>query len=62
MTWDINAPQGNESGKIKWERPFQNNQQHGVEKQYAADGAVEKTIYWVKGTQVSEEEYRAKGK
>lgn len=50
------------SGKIKWERPFRNNKQHGVEKQYSADGAVEKTLYWLDGTQVSEEEYRAKGK
>jgi antitoxin component YwqK of YwqJK toxin-antitoxin module len=50
------------NGRIKWERPFRNNRQHGVEKQYAADGAVEKTLYWLDGTPVSAEEYRAKGK
>jgi len=31
-----------------------------VEKQYSADGLVEKVFYWVKGCQVSAEEYRAK--
>lgn len=46
------------SGALKWERPFRDNLQHGVEKQYAADGAVEKTIYWIKGDAVSEDAYR----
>ncbi|NQT91824.1 MAG: hypothetical protein HQ559_03615, partial [Lentisphaerae bacterium] len=46
------------NGKIKWERIFENNRQHGVERHYAADGKVEKTIYWIEGDQVSEEAYR----
>jgi antitoxin component YwqK of YwqJK toxin-antitoxin module len=50
------------SGKLKWERPFKDNRQHGVEKQYAADGALEKTLYWLEGNPVSEEDYRAKEK
>ena len=48
------------NGKIKWERPYRNNRQHGEEKQYGADGAVEKTLYWLDGSSVSEEAYRAK--
>lgn len=50
------------SGKIKWERPFKNNQQHGIEKQYAADGVVEKTLYWLDGNPVSEDDYRKHAK
>jgi antitoxin component YwqK of YwqJK toxin-antitoxin module len=46
------------NGALKWERPFRDNLQHGVEKQYAADGLVEKTIYWFKGNAVSEDDYR----
>lgn len=47
------------NGTLKWERPFKDNRQHGVEKQYAGDGAVEKTLYWLDGNPVSEEAYRA---
>lgn len=49
------------NGKPKWERPYKNNRQHGIEKQFAADGAVEKTLYWFEGNPVSAEEYAKKG-
>jgi antitoxin component YwqK of YwqJK toxin-antitoxin module len=47
------------NGKPKWERPFKDNRQHGVERQYDGDGKVEKTLYWLNGGQVTAEEYRA---
>ncbi len=50
------------NGKLKWERPFRNNKQHGVEKQYSADGTLEKTMYWLAGNPVSEDEFRKKAK
>jgi antitoxin component YwqK of YwqJK toxin-antitoxin module len=46
------------SGQLKWERPFRDNRQHGVEKQYTADGKIEKTVYWLDGRSVTEDEYR----
>ena len=46
------------NGKLKWERPFKDNRQHGVEKQYAADGKVERTVYWLNGRDVTAEDYR----
>lgn len=49
------------NGKLKWERPFKNNSQHGIEKQYGVDGTIEKSIYWLSGNQVSAEEYQKKG-
>jgi antitoxin component YwqK of YwqJK toxin-antitoxin module len=49
------------SGQLKWERPFKDNRPHGVEKQYAADGTVDKTLYWWEGDPVSAEDYRRKG-
>ncbi len=49
------------NGTPKWERPFKDNRQHGVEKQYAADGTLEKTIYWRNGNQVPAEDYARKG-
>lgn len=50
------------SGKLKWERPFKDNRQHGIEKQYSIDGAVDKTLYWLNGSQVTAEEYAKKAK
>jgi antitoxin component YwqK of YwqJK toxin-antitoxin module len=47
-------------GKPKWERPFKDNRQHGVEKQYDGDGKVDQTLYWLNGSRVSAEEYRKK--
>lgn len=48
------------NGKPKWERPFKDNQQHGVERQYDGDGRIEKTLYWLDGGRVTEAEYRAR--
>lgn len=50
------------NGKLKWERPFKDNRQHGVEKQYAADGTLERTLYWLNGRDVPAEEYRKQAK
>ena len=49
------------SGKLKWERPFKDNRQHGIEKQYAVDGTVEKTVYWLNGDSMTAEEYKKQG-
>lgn len=46
------------NGKLKWERPFKDNRQHGVEKAFDGDGKPEKTAYWLNGNQVPEAEYR----
>jgi len=46
------------NGKPKWERPFKDNLQHGIEKHYAEDGTVEKTVYWIGGEQVTEEAFK----
>ncbi len=46
------------NGGLKWERPFRDNRQHGIEKQYAVDGKVEKSVYWLNGNPVSAEAYQ----
>jgi antitoxin component YwqK of YwqJK toxin-antitoxin module len=45
------------SGKVKWERPFEDNVQHGIETHYEEDGAVVRTKYWLKGEEVPKEEF-----
>jgi hypothetical protein len=50
------------NGTPKWERPFRDNLQHGLEKQFAADGSVEKERHWIDGDPVSAEEFAAKFK
>jgi len=50
------------TGKPKWERPFKNNLQHGVEKHYSEDGTVEKVRYWIAGEEVAEQEFKQKFK
>jgi antitoxin component YwqK of YwqJK toxin-antitoxin module len=47
-------------GKPKWEKPFRENKQHGVEKQFAPDGTVERERFWIDGDPVSAEEFKAK--
>lgn len=48
------------NGKPKWERPFRGNLEHGKETQYAPDGTVERSVYWLEGDRVSEDEYRTR--
>jgi antitoxin component YwqK of YwqJK toxin-antitoxin module len=49
-------------GKPKWEKPFRNNLQHGIEKQFAPDGMLERERHWIDGDAVSAEEFQAKYK
>lgn len=49
-------------GKPKWEKPFRNNLQHGIEKQFAPDGKLERERHWIDGDTVSPEEFKAKYK
>jgi antitoxin component YwqK of YwqJK toxin-antitoxin module len=37
------------SGKLKWERPFKDNEMHGVEKHYTPEGDVERSVTWQNG-------------
>ena len=39
-------------GSLKWERPFKDNELHGIERHFAPDGGEEKTRYWVAGEPV----------
>jgi len=50
------------SGQLKWERPFKDNVQHGIEKHYEADGKLETMLYWLEGQEVTKEELDAKFK
>jgi antitoxin component YwqK of YwqJK toxin-antitoxin module len=49
-------------GKPKWEKPFRDNLQHGIEKQFAPDGTVERERHWIEGDPVTAEEFAAKVK
>lgn len=49
-------------GKTKWEKPFHNNLQHGVEKQFSPDGKLERERHWIDGDTVTPEEFKAKYK
>ena len=51
-----------ESGQLQREMLFKNNLQHGPEKQYAADGKLEKTKYFLDGEEVPEGVYKDKYK
>ena len=45
------------SGKPKWERPFRDNLQHGIERHWEEDGSEVRTRYWVNGEMVPKEEF-----
>jgi antitoxin component YwqK of YwqJK toxin-antitoxin module len=47
------------NGQVKWEQPFVDNKQHGIETHYEADGTVNKTKYWLAGDEVDEAAYLA---
>lgn len=49
-------------GKPKWEKPFRGNLQHGIEKQFAPDGSLERERHWIDGDTVTAEEFAAKFK
>lgn len=49
-------------GKPKWEKPFRDNLQHGIEKQFAPDGSLERQRHWIAGDTVTAEEFAAKVK
>lgn len=49
-------------GKPKWEKPFRDNMQHGVEKQFSPDGKLERERHWIDGDTVTPEEFKAKYK
>jgi antitoxin component YwqK of YwqJK toxin-antitoxin module len=49
-------------GKPKWEKPFRNNVQHGVEKEFAPDGTLERERHWIDGDTVTAEEFATKFK
>jgi len=46
-------------GKPKWEKPFRDNLQHGIEKQFAPDGSLERERHWIDGDTVTAEEFKA---
>jgi antitoxin component YwqK of YwqJK toxin-antitoxin module len=47
-------------GKPKWEKPFRDNLQHGIEKQFAPDGTLERERHWIAGDTVTREEFKAR--
>jgi antitoxin component YwqK of YwqJK toxin-antitoxin module len=45
-------------GKPKRELRFRKNKQHGIERQFAPDGSVEKERFWIDGDTVTAEEFK----
>lgn len=45
-------------GKPKRELRFRKNKQHGIERQFALDGSVEKERFWIDGDTVTAEEFK----
>ncbi len=46
-------------GSLHWERPFESNNLHGVERHYDGDGEVRRTVYWIDNVEVSREQWEA---